>query len=104
MKSDPAVTNSDKYKVIFENDRVRVLEYKDKPGDRTTPHDHPDSLMFTLSSFDRKLYFDDKIVEVSKKSGEANWLPEQKHSGENVGTTDTHVILVELKEPNQTKE
>ena len=99
MKSDPAVTNSDKYKVIFENDRVRVLEYKDKPGDRTTPHDHPDSLMVTLSSFERKLQFDDKAITVSKKSGEASWLPEQKHAGENIGTTDTHVILVELKEP-----
>lgn len=98
MKQDPAVTNADKYKVIFENERVRVLEYKDKPGDRTTPHDHPDSLMFTLSSFERKLHFDDKVVDVSKKSGAASWLPEQRHAGENVGDTNTHVILVELKE------
>jgi len=99
MKQDPTVTNSDKYKVIFENERVRVLEYKDKPGDMTTPHDHPDSVMFTLSSFERKLHFDDKVVDVSKKSGEASWLTEQKHAGENVGNTDTHVIFVELKEP-----
>lgn len=99
MKQDPVVTNADKYKVIFENERVRVLEYKDKPGAKTTPHDHPDSLMFTLSSFDRKLHFDDKEVQVSKRLGEASWLPAQRHVGENIGTTDTHVIFVELKEP-----
>ena len=98
MKHDPAITNPDKYKVIFENERVRVLEYRDKPGEMTTPHDHPDSVMFTLSNFDRKLHYDDKVVDVSKKSGEASWLPAQQHAGENVGNTETHVIFVELKE------
>jgi hypothetical protein len=42
---DPAVTNPDYYKVIFENERVRVLEYTDEPGARTTLHEHPDTLM-----------------------------------------------------------
>lgn len=100
MNQDPALTNPDKYKVIFENERVRVLEYSDKPGDMTTPHNHPDSVMFTLSDFERKLHFDDKTIEITKKSGEASWLSAQKHAGENVGNTDTHVIFVELKEPS----
>lgn len=99
MKQDPAVTNSDKYKVIFENERIRVLEYKDKPGGITTSHDHPDSFMYTLSSFDRKLVFGDGSEKIVKKDiGDASWLPEQKHLGENIGNTDTHVLLVELKE------
>ena len=34
MSLDPTVTDPDKYWAIFENDRVRVLEYKDKPGER----------------------------------------------------------------------
>ena len=50
QRADP-----DKYKVIFENERVRVLEYRDEPGEATRPHEHPDSLMYTLSSFDRRL-------------------------------------------------
>ena len=41
--------------MIFENDRVRVLEYRDRPGDRTSPHGHPDSVMVTLSAFSRRL-------------------------------------------------
>ena len=34
MSLDPTQTDPDKYAVIFENERVRVLEYKDRPGDR----------------------------------------------------------------------
>lgn len=98
MKLDPTITNPDKYKVIFENDRVRVLEYKDTPGDKTTQHDHPDSVMITLSDFERKLHINGTEQKVSKKAGEASWLPAQRHIGENVGDTNTHVILVELKD------
>lgn len=98
MHKDPIMTNPDKYKIIFENDKVRVLQYNDNPGDKTTPHEHPDSVMITLSSFDRKLHFNDKEVEVHKEAGEASWLPAQTHVGENTGLTNTSVIFVELKQ------
>ena len=99
MSADPTQTDPDNYKVIFENDRVRVLEYKDKPGDCTSPHAHPDSVMYTLSSFDRRLNHGDQHRDVQLQAGRVNWLSAQQHSGENIGTTDTHVIFVELKEP-----
>ena len=98
MGADPTTTDPDKYKVVFENDRVRVLEYRDRPGDRTSDHSHPDSVMVTLSSFERRLISADKAVEVSKEPGEINWLSAQTHAGENIGETETHVIFVELKE------
>lgn len=100
MTDDPTTTNPDLYKVVFENDRVRVLEYLDQPGDRTTPHSHPDSVMVTLSDFDRRLSVGDQQREVSLKAGLATWLPAQSHSGENIGSTETHTIFVELKEPS----
>lgn len=94
---DPVVTNPDHYKVVFENDRVRVLEYTDRPGQRTTPHEHPDSVMHTLSSFRRRLYAGDFQRDVEIMAGTTGWLPAQQHAGENIGDTDTHVIFVELK-------
>ena len=98
MSMDPAQTNSDLYKVVFENERVRVLEYLDHPGDRTTPHAHPDSVMYTLSSFRRRLYgVDDASRDVELQAGFTAWLPAQTHAGHNIGETDTHVIFVELK-------
>jgi hypothetical protein len=92
-------TDPDKYKVIFENERVRVLEYRDEPGQVTQPHHHPDSLMYTLSSFDRRLVADDGASrDVSLTAGEVRWLDAQVHSGENIGSRPTHVLFVELKE------
>ena len=99
MTLDPAVTNPDHYEVVFENDRVRVLRYSDRPGDRTTPHRHPDSVMFTLSSFSRRLVSGDASREVALEAGTVGWLPAQEHHGENIGDTPTEVLFVELKEP-----
>lgn len=99
MNLDPTTSNPDLYKVIFENDRVRVLEYFDQPGESTTPHAHPDSVMYTLSSFRRRLASGGTEVDVEIGAGSVRWLDAQDHSGLNIGDTDTHVIFVELKEP-----
>ena len=99
MSKDPVVTDSDLYRVVMENDRVRVLEYQDHPGVRTTPHQHPDSVMVTLSSFRRRLAHGDRTADVELESGAVRWLSAQEHRGENIGDTPTHSIFVELKEP-----
>jgi hypothetical protein len=99
MCADPVVTDPELYKVIFENDRVRVLEYRDRPGDRTSPHRHPDSVMVTLSAFRRRITADGRQVEVDLPAGQARWIAAQRHSGENIGATGTHSIFIELKEP-----
>jgi hypothetical protein len=96
---DPIRTNPDLYRVVFENSRVRVLEYHDSPGDRTTPHSHPDSVMVTLSSFRRRLRHGDDTVDVELPAMDVRWLDAQEHSGENIGQTMTHTLFVELKEP-----
>ena len=98
---DPVESNPSLYKVVFENDRVRVLEYRDQPGARTTPHSHPDSVMVTMSGFDRRLSVGDQVRDVSLEPGQAVWIPAQTHAGENIGTTESHSMFIELKEPGQ---
>jgi beta-alanine degradation protein BauB len=107
MPDDPVCTDPDKYTVIFENDRVRVLEYRDLPGGRTHPHQHPDSVMYSLSGFRRRLQAGQGGQggqagrggrEVALEPGHAYWLPAQTHAGQNIGSTPTHVLFVELKE------
>jgi hypothetical protein len=56
---DALVTDPDKYSVVLENERVRVLRYHDKPGDRTLQHAHPDYVLYAESSFRRGLTFPD---------------------------------------------
>ncbi|NUR83681.1 MAG: cytoplasmic protein [Nonomuraea sp.] len=99
MGADPAVTNPELYTVVFENERVRVLRYRDRPGQATSPHSHPDSVMVTLSSFTRRLSAGGQEVELALEAGQARWLGAQEHAGRNIGDTETHAIFVELKEP-----
>jgi hypothetical protein len=99
VNDDPVATNPNLYRVVMENDRVRVLEYRDVPGDRTTPHGHPDSVMITASAFRRRLSSGGRESEVELAPGLVRWLDAQEHVGENVGGTPTHVFFVELKEP-----
>jgi beta-alanine degradation protein BauB len=98
VERDPVTTNPDLYRVVMENDRVRVLEYRDRPGDRTAPHGHPDSVMVTLSGFQRRLHQGGRSADVTLESGLVRWLDAQEHAGENIGETETHVVFVELKE------
>lgn len=99
---DPVVTDPTLYTVLFENDRVRVLQYRDRPGDRTHPHRHPDSVMVPLSSFRRRIRDGERQVEIELTAGHARWLGAQEHSGENIGATETHAVFIELKEPGST--
>ncbi|RSD09541.1 cupin domain-containing protein [Amycolatopsis eburnea] len=99
MTGDPAETNPELYQVVFENERVRVLEYRDSPGDRTAPHRHPDTVMVTLSAFSRRISAGGREVGVDLPAGAVRWVAAQEHSGENVGTTPTHSMFIELKEP-----
>jgi len=99
--SDPTQTNPELYRVVMENERVRVLEYRDHPGDRTEPHAHPDSVMITASSFRRRMSSGEVNADVQLENGTVRWLDAQEHTGENVGDTDTHVWFVELKETAQ---
>jgi beta-alanine degradation protein BauB len=97
MCADPVKTDPDLYSVVFENERVRVLEYRDRPGDWTSVHSHPDMVIIPLSTFRRRLTVDGRTVEVEKTAYDAGWVPAQTHAGENIGSTDSHALFVELK-------
>jgi len=99
---DPAKTDSDKYKVVLENERVRILEYRDKPGEKTTMHVHPDFVVVARSAFRRRLTLPGGKTMVREfRPGEVLWTDGQSHIGENIGDTDTHVLIIELKEPRK---
>lgn len=83
---------------MFENASVRVLRVAVKPGAKTTPHEHPDTVIVALT--DARVRFtgaDGKSVEAPLKSDHAMWAPAEKHSGENLEKALAEVILVELK-------
>lgn len=97
---DPVATDGDKYRVLYENERVRVLSYADRPGDRTHPHHHPAFVLYALAPFKRKLVLPDGSERMREfQAGDVLFSPGESHVGVNVGDTPTQVIIVELKEP-----
>jgi hypothetical protein len=95
---DPVHTDGDKYKVKIENQRVRVLEYKDRPGDKTHQHAHPGFVLVALAPFKRKIILPDGKAMIREfKAGDFFWSDAQTHIGENIGDTPTHVLMIEMK-------
>ena len=98
LAADPTKTDGDKYKVRFENDKVRVLEYKDMPGEKTHEHAHPAFVLYAVAPFKRTLTLPGgKVLTREFKVDDVMWSDAQTHIGENVGNTPTHVIMIEMK-------
>lgn len=97
VRADPVDTDPELYSVVFENERVRVLEYRDRPGDWTCEHSHPDMVITPLATFRRRLTVNGRTVEIEKTRHEAGWVAAQAHVGENIGDSPSHALFVELK-------
>lgn len=96
--ADPVQVSPQLYKVRFENDRVRVLEYRLPPGQKEAMHMHPPRVVYELSdSTLRMTGADGKTVENSGKAGEVFWGEATSHAVENLGTEDVRALAVELK-------
>jgi beta-alanine degradation protein BauB len=86
------------YVVRLENDRVRVLEWRLQPGGREPMHSHPDGVLITLAASTlRSTTPNGTSTTVTTVKDRVNWAPAVSHSIENVGDTEAHAALVELK-------
>lgn len=98
LAQDPVETDGDKYKVLFESERLRVLAYRDLPGEKTQPHHHPAFVLYAPEPFKRRLSLPDGTEILREfKAGEVLFSDEQTPVGENIGDTATQIIMVELK-------
>ena len=98
MAPDPAQVAPGVYKVLFENERVRLLEVRERSGESTAMHSHPDYLVHALSDGRVKLTSPSgDTVEVDVKAGDVMWREAEEHATENIGTTDLHALFFELK-------
>jgi beta-alanine degradation protein BauB len=99
---DPVKAAPDHYKVIFENERVRVLSFHSSPGEKWPLHMHPDAVTVSLTDYKLRNVVPGTVATiVERKRGDAYWIPARSHTGENIGTTDMDSIIVELKEPRR---
>jgi mannose-6-phosphate isomerase-like protein (cupin superfamily) len=95
---DPLTVAPQSYKLIAENDRVRVLHAALGPGVKVAAHAHPDHVGVTLTGGTIQMIGPDgKATDVHVKADEALFVPAGTHSMVNPGKTPVEVIVVEMK-------
>jgi hypothetical protein len=91
---DPVPLYPENYKILFENDRVRVLDFRLRKGATEKLHSHPANvtvkIRFTLPDGETKLR--------EARAGDAAYSEATTHSPVNLGE-DAHGIIVEMKTP-----
>ncbi len=94
------------HEVLLENESVRVLDTRLRPGESTPVHTHPwPSVLYVLSwsafvryDQDGNVLLDSRSLPSPPRKGTTLWsAPLGPHRAKNVGDQDLWVIAVELK-------
>jgi len=100
LAQDAVTANPRSYGVLLENERVRVIEYKSRPGLGVCGegvHSHPAHLAIALTGAKVKTVQDGKTTFDEIPQGKVMYFEAEVHSVENVGGAGTRVYLVEMK-------
>lgn len=98
MADDAAKVAPHVYKVVFENERTRVLDVTMEPGARSELHSHPDYFIYFLSA--GKVRFTTASGETQEVEWPANttmWREAEEHAVENIAGTPLRAIFFEPK-------
>jgi quercetin dioxygenase-like cupin family protein len=118
---DPAATAPEFYRVLFENDLVRVLQVNVPPGGKAAMHSHPDYVAYALSPSRTRLGSpnggfpprstvgldkaarpgnsgeSDCVETLSMEPGEAVFRTAETHGHQNMGNEPARMLVFELK-------
>ncbi len=96
---DVLVAAKDVYRLLMENDSVRVMEVRLKPGQKALMHHHPHAHAVYVKSDSRVKFTspDGKDEVIDLKAGQTLWMDAGPHQAENVGTTDFDNLVIEVK-------
>jgi quinol monooxygenase YgiN/quercetin dioxygenase-like cupin family protein len=98
MAQDPVTIYPGNYKVLLENDRVRVLDFQLKKGAKEDFHAHPAAVTYVLAPFKIRFTFQDGSTRIREaKAGDLFYGDALIHASENIGDTDAHGLLIEMK-------
>jgi quercetin dioxygenase-like cupin family protein len=97
---DPVKQSPQYYKVLLENEQVRVLEYRLKPGEKEPMHTHTSGVLYIFGDAKmRTTYPDGRTEESTGGAGEAHWRNPVTHALENIGSTEAHALAIDFKKP-----
>jgi len=98
---DAAKVQPRAYRVAFENDQLRVLEFNSRPGMGVCGqgvHSHPAHLNVALTPARARIKLPDGRTFVGEnKVGDVWWSEAETHEVENIGGKDVRALIIELK-------
>jgi quercetin dioxygenase-like cupin family protein len=96
---DPVKLAPEMYKVAFENDKFRVIDYRLPAGGKEPMHSHPHGVLvylFTDATMKTTLA-SGAVTQSSGKAGNILWRDPVTHQGENIGKDEIHELVIEPK-------
>jgi quercetin dioxygenase-like cupin family protein len=95
---DPVQVAPKHFKVLLDNDQVRVLDFHSKAGEKIPMHSHPTYLTYDIAGSGKTIFTspDGKTSEVKNKAGETSWHEAATHASASTGPI--HALLIELKQ------
>lgn len=101
LAQDPVASDPRSFRIVLENDRVRVLEYRSGPGLGVCGqgvHYHPERVTVTLTEAKVRIAnAEGRTVVRELPAGQVFYAPAETHSVENVGGSGTRIYIIELK-------
>lgn len=92
------------YKVRYENEQIRILEYTAKPRAGVCGqgmHSHPDHVTLQLTDATVRVTTSDgkTVVPPPGRAGQVWFEPAITHAVENIGRNETRAYMIEFKTP-----
>jgi len=102
VQIDAVIASPDKFRMLLENEHVRVVEYTLEPGARDQWHTHPPKVSYVVTGGTLRITTDDgRSFLTDEKEGSVAWMDALgRHFAENVGKTPIRIVLVEVKSSN----
>jgi hypothetical protein len=83
---------------LFENERVRVVETRIKPGEKNEMKMRSDRVNVSIKAAKVRVHYPDgKKEDFDLKAGGVRFNKAGTSSTENIGKTETHTVIVTLK-------
>ena len=85
-------------KVLFENEKYRVVETRSKPGEMNEMKERQDRVIYSFNAGKSRVHYaDGKTEDVSFKAGEVRFRKADKSQSENTGKTENRNLVITTK-------
>jgi uncharacterized protein (DUF2147 family) len=85
-------------KVLFENEKYRVVETRSQPGQKNEMKARSDRVIYSFNAGKSRVYYPDgKTEDVEFKAGEVRFRKADKSQSENIGKTENRNLVITAK-------